>query len=183
MFQQNLRRMIAALVAILSFSAAGFILWRAGLPGDSLTAHTTAPRPGATAPPLQLPTLDAGDPFVLDALRGQVIVLNFWATWCVPCRIEMPALQTLYERHQPQGIRVIGINLGESADTARRWTDDLGLTFTIALDRDGDAALRYQLRGQPSTYVIDADGVISHVFYGAVDVDALESALQQAAGH
>src|SRR5690606_20245646 len=158
----------------------GLIVWRAGLPGDTLTALHVAPRIGATAPPLQLPVLDHDARLTLSDLRGQVIVLNFWATWCVPCRIEMPALQTLYERHQAQGVRVIGINLGESPETARRWVDDLNLTFDIALDRDGYAATLYQLRGQPSTYVIAPDGVISQIFYGAVDIDALESAVQHA---
>lgn len=168
------------IIGVLALSTAGLIVWRAGLPGDTLTALNIAPRIGATAPPLQLPLLDDNS-FILSDLRGQVVVLNFWATWCVPCRIEMPALQTLYE--QSQGVRVIGINLGESPETARQWVDDLHLTFDIALDRDGYAATLYQLRGQPSTYVIAPDGVISQIFYGAVDISALETAVQHAIGH
>lgn len=179
MSAENFRRLLALIAAILCFSVAGIILWRAGLPGMNLTVLTIAPRPGATAPPLQLPTLD-GQRLILGELRGDVVVVNFWATWCEPCRLEMPELQALYERYEEDGLRVVGVNLGESAETAQRWVDDLGLTFDIVLDRDGYAATLYQLRGQPSTYVIAPDGVITQVFYGAVDVGALETAVQQA---
>jgi cytochrome c biogenesis protein CcmG/thiol:disulfide interchange protein DsbE len=179
-FPNNRLRWIALIAAILCFSAAGVILVRAGIPGMTFSALTIAPRPGATAPPLQLPTLD-GDRFILGDLRGDVVVINFWATWCVPCRLEMPELQRLYESQRDTGLRVVGVNLGESASTAQQWVDDLGLTFDIVLDRDGYAATLYQLRGQPSTYVVDPDGVITQVFYGAVAMNALETAVQQAA--
>jgi peroxiredoxin len=180
MLSDNLRRLLALIVALACFSTAGVILVRAGIPGMTFSALTIAPRPGATAPPLQLPTLD-GERFILGDLRGDVVVINFWATWCEPCRLEMPELQRLYESKRDSGLHVVGVNLGESTATARQWVDAFGLTFNIVLDQDGFAATRYQLRGQPSTYVIDPDGVITHVFYGAVDMAALEAAVQQAA--
>jgi peroxiredoxin len=176
---ENHRRFLAFLAAVLCFSAAGVILWHVGIPGMTFSALKIAPRTGATAPPLQLPTLD-GDRFIVGELRGDVVVINFWATWCEPCRLEMPELQRLYEQQRDNGLHVVGVNLGESASTAQQWVDELGLTFDIVLDRDAYAATLYQLRGQPSTYVVNPDGIITQVFYGAVDLATLEDAVKQA---
>lgn len=132
-----------------------------------------APEIGAVAPPFQAPTLDGGR-LSLWALRGETVILNFWATWCVPCRVEMPELQALYEAHN---VRVIGVNLSESPETVDQWTRALGLRFDIVLDLDGAIAEAYRLRGQPTTVVIRPDGVIAHIAYGATTRAALEAVI------
>ncbi|MCU0497468.1 MAG: TlpA family protein disulfide reductase [Anaerolineae bacterium] len=138
----------------------------------SLDSRPIAPEIGASAPPLDLPRVD-GSHLALVDFYGEPVVINFWATWCLPCRAEMPELQQIAD----QGITVIGVNLGESPDLVAAWIAQLGITYEIVLDGRGWAADDYRLRGQPSTYVVNAAGVITHIFFGAVDAQTLRAAL------
>jgi peroxiredoxin len=91
----------------------------------------------------------------------------------------MPELQALYAARRDDGLRVVAVNLGETREAAQTWVDAFGLSFDIALDTNGRVAALYALRGQPSTYVVAPDGVITHIFYGATTRAALEAALTQ----
>lgn len=133
-----------------------------------------APDINAIAPPFTKQTLDNRSLDLL-SLRGETVVLNFWATWCVPCAIEMPELQAL---HKETGVRIIGVNLGEPQRDIIAWVERFDLTFDIVLDPSQDVSKAYRLRGQPSTYVINPDGIITHIFYGAVNQDALQRAIR-----
>ncbi len=135
-----------------------------------------APEIGAAAPPFQTTTA-AGTSFDLTDLRGAPVIINFWATWCEPCRVEMPALQAVYRRHQDDGLRVLAVNLREPPEMVLAWGANLGLTFDLLLDRYGQIAASYHLRGQPSTYVLSPSGTITHIFYGPTDETTLEAAL------
>jgi thiol-disulfide isomerase/thioredoxin len=166
--------------ALVCFAAAFVLLLVAGLP--SRAAYTgqlapdgqmVAPEIGALAPPFRAPTLDGSAN--LNALRGTPVVINFWATWCAPCRVEMPELQAFHEAHP--AIPILALNLGESRELIVDWVARLGLTFDIALDADGSIASLYRLRGQPSTYIVSPGGVISAIFYGPTTRQSLESAL------
>jgi peroxiredoxin len=158
------------------------LLWLGGLPrmgdyvGYAIAAGRVAPEPGAIAPPFALETLDGGQ-VALDDLRGSPVVVNFWATWCGPCRVEMPDLQRLHEALGPHGLRVIGVNLDEPPETVTPWLDTLSITYTIALDRDGAVASTYRLRGQPQTVIVSPDGIVAHILYGAASYEALHSAV------
>lgn len=117
-----------------------------------------------TAPPVvandfSLPSLDSGTIRLADS-RGKTVVLNFWASWCVPCTEEMPEVESFYRAHTGGDIVVIGINVGESADTARAFVQKEGVTFPIALDEDSAVATSYGMRGLPMTIVIDKTGLI-----------------------
>ena len=125
---------------------------------------------GTIAPPFTLPKA-ALDSFTLEQTRGQIAIINFWATWCVPCRAEMQTLQDLYQSH-PQ-IRILGINLGESPQRVRQWVAELGLGYDILLDPRQSAARLYQIRGQPSTYLLDAEHRIQNIYFGPVSIDRL----------
>lgn len=135
-----------------------------------------APEIGAQAPSFSAPTLDAGS-LTLSALQGEPVILNFWATWCVPCRVEMPELQQLYNQYQDAGLHVVAINMGETQTAIDRWVAEFDLTFDVVLDENQALPALYHLRGQPSTYVIAPDGVITHIFYGPTTAEALERAL------
>lgn len=174
-------RQVTLLTASLLALATGFvIIMAAGLParatftGQLIEGERVAPEVGALAPPFTHNTL-AGDPFSLRDLRGSPVVLNFWATWCEPCRVEMPILQSLQDNNP--GLRVVGVNLGEPAALVQAWVDDFALDFTIVLDPDGGLSRLYYLLGQPTTYIIAPDGRITHVFYGPVPEAHLRSAL------
>ncbi|PJF22031.1 MAG: hypothetical protein CUN56_08050 [Phototrophicales bacterium] len=139
------------------------------LPGET---RTVAPEIGRLAPPFEANTL-TGERLSLWALRGQTVILNFWATWCTPCRVEMPDLQQIHGGD----VRVIAVNLGESPAQIQPWVDDLNLTFDIVLDVDSQIATRYWFRAPPSTYVIDPQGVIRAIFYGPVTINQLQDAI------
>lgn len=135
-----------------------------------------APEISAVAPPFETPTLK-GLTLRLADLRGHPVLVNFWATWCEPCRVEMPGLEAVYEVYQDRGLRLLAVNLGEDSVPIQQWVSNLGLSFDILLDRQQDVAALYQIRGQPSTYVISPTGIITQIFYGPTSQDSLKAAI------
>lgn len=126
-----------------------------------------SPRQGFAAPDFTLETLD-GSQLTLSGFRGQPVMLNLWASWCLPCRVEMPAIERVYQRHREDGLVVVGLNVTaqDSESEARLFAQEFGLSFPIVLDRDGAASARYELMGLPSTYFIDRQGIIREVIIG-----------------
>jgi peroxiredoxin len=126
-----------------------------------------SPREGFAAPDFTLETLE-GELISLSDLRGKAVVVNLWASWCPPCRAEMPALQAAYEADRDQGLEIVAVNMTyqDNEEDARRFADDFGLTFTIPLDRDGTVARQYLMRALPSTFFVGPDGVIRKVVIG-----------------
>ena len=111
-----------------------------------------------TAPPqFSGRTLDAR-PLSMTEYRGTVIVLNFWATWCLECRPEMPALERLQRELSSRGLAVIGVNARENKEPVRRYATELGLTFPLVLDPDGKINALYGVIGLPTTFVVGRDG-------------------------
>ena len=132
---------------------------------SSPSTLAVAPKVGALAPDFTLPILE-GQTVSLDKMRGQPVVLNFWATWCGPYRMEMPCLQAAFNQ-KGQGIRFIAINLGESEKEARQFARYMGISCTVALDRNGAVGNAYNVRYIPTTFLIDKEGVIRHIKMGA----------------
>jgi peroxiredoxin len=120
---------------------------------------------GALAPDFLLGRLE-GSELRLSDLRGQPVVLNFWATWCAPCRKEIPQFVEAYERHRDEGLVIVGINLQEGKSIVRPYAEDFGMNFPIAIDVDGEVGDAYRILGLPTTYFVDRDGVIRSVFTG-----------------
>ncbi len=123
------------------------------------------PEQGDLAPDFVLATLDGGELRLSDR-RGQAVVLNFWATWCAPCRKEIPQLVAAYDRYRQQGLVVVGVNLQENKGIVRNFAKDFGMEFPVAIDRDGRVGDRYRLLGLPTTFFIDGTGVVRSVFTG-----------------
>lgn len=177
-------------VAIVSLVMAILLICLASLPNKLDYSRTfidsigfigyVAPEIGEFAPPFEARTL-SGETILLSDLRGETVIINFWATWCVPCAIEMPELKTL---HEETGIRILAINIAETPQIITQWVENYRLTFDIVLDPQQDIYNQYRIIGQPTTFVIAPDGIISHIFYGATSADALQTTIetQQANG-
>ncbi|MCA9919849.1 MAG: TlpA family protein disulfide reductase [Anaerolineales bacterium] len=126
-----------------------------------------APREGAPAPNFTLSTLD-NETITLSDLRGQVIILNLWTSWCPPCREEMPTLNEVYQTYKDDGLVVLAVNstVQDSEAAAREFTAEYALDFPILLDHDGIVARAYQLQSLPTTFFIDRRGVIQAIVPG-----------------
>lgn len=132
------------------------------------------PKPGELAPAFALDKLEGGSLALAD-LRGSPLMINFWATWCPPCRGEMPDLDALQRQHRDAGLVVLAVNLQEDAPTVRRYADTLGLTLPIVLDRNGRVADRYNLTALPTTYFVDREGVVRDLNIGALTAKGLRT--------
>lgn len=133
---------------------------------------------GSRAPAFRAKNLATGQSVTLADYRGQVVVLNVWATWCQPCRVEMPALERLSRRMAGgvpgggRGFKVVAVSIDEDADSVvSKFARDLGLTFDILHDPTGDIKQAYQATGVPETWVIDRDGVIVKKVIGPTEWD------------
>ena len=138
-------------------------------------AHVVRAWPAARpVPPLDVVDL-AGKPWRLEALAGQVVVLNFWATWCEPCRLEMPSLDAMAARRRREGVVVAAVNYKEAADVIRRFLERAPFKSQILLDADGDATVTWTPRVFPSTVLIGRNGQPVHVVVGALDWESDEA--------
>ncbi|HEY8489196.1 MAG TPA: TlpA disulfide reductase family protein [Thermaerobacter sp.] len=160
------RRRIALVVAL--------VLAAAFLAGVRSMGHilASAPAPGKPAPDFTLPQLD-GPPVRLADLRGRVVVLNFWASWCVPCREETPALEAFYRRHGDE-VAFYAINVAEPLDTVRAFLEEFGATYPVLLDRDKTVFRRYRVGGYPETFWIDPQGILRIHWRGPMTLDDME---------
>src|SRR5574341_1832331 len=128
------------------------------------------------APDLSLRALDRQQ-VSLSSLRGQAVLVNFWATWCVPCRAEMPEIQAAYQKYRARNFVVLAINIAEDENTVARFVQEFNLTFPVLLDRDGAVSKRYQVRALPTTYFIDRAGMIRAIRFGQMDRAYIETQL------
>ena len=101
--------------------------------------------------------------------KGKTVVVNFWATWCEPCREEMPSLERLRTRMGEERLAVVAINVGESPERVARFRRDVAISFPVLFDRQGDTARQWKVRGYPTSYVIGPDGRIRYYFVGELD--------------
>jgi peroxiredoxin len=147
----------------------GAWLWWSRVPVDAADDELAAqPAVGRLAPDFTLETLD-GETFRLgDHLGKTPIVLNYWATWCGPCRREIPVLQAAHE-HYEGDILFLGVDQGEDPAVVQAYVDEMGMTFTIPMDAEQAAAERYNIHGLPTTFFIDRDGIIRVVWSGEMN--------------
>jgi len=145
---------------------------RAALAGLLLLGSTwtaAAPlAPQALAPDFTLRTLD-GKNLRLGEQRGRVVLVNFWATWCGPCRQEMPHLNKLYDKYRSSGFMLLGVNVDEDTRNAVAVADKLGVRFPVLPDADKRVSQKYDLRAMPSTVLIDRNGRVRYVHRGYRD--------------
>ena len=104
----------------------------------------------------------------LSELRGQVVMVNFWASWCGPCRQEMPLLEELYQRYQGMGFSILGVNVEEDSAAAKKMLRDVSVSFPILFDTKNEASRAYDVSAMPSTFMVDRDGKLRYLHKGYV---------------
>lgn len=138
-----------------------------------------SPQLGEPAPDFQFQDSE-GQTTSLSDFRGEVVLVNFWATWCGPCVYEMPFIQQVYDEWRGKGLVVLTINIGESANKATSFMEEYSLSFPVLLDTSSEVAQRYNVQYIPTTFFIDEDGIIQHIEVGAFpSKEAIESILSQ----
>lgn len=136
---------------------------------------------GDKAPDFTLETL-TGETISLHELTGKRVILNFWATWCPPCREEMPEMEKVYKKFKNNDVEIVAVNstVGkETKEKAGEFANKLGLTFKIPLDIKGEVIKQYQIYGLPTSFFIDADGVIRSIYYGPMNLEYMSKELEK----
>ena len=142
------------------------LLWATLLAGSS--AAGAAVQPAAAAPDFTLRSMD-GPNLRLAEQRGRVVMVNFWATWCGPCRQEMPHLNKLYDKYRDSGFVLLGVNIDDNVRTATDLAAKLGLRFPVLLDTDKTVTRLYDMGSMPATVLIDREGKVRHLHRGYRD--------------
>jgi len=125
--------------------------------------------PGAEAIDFTLPDLD-GKPHTLSSMRGNVVFLNIWATWCGPCKEEMPSMQFMHEKYQGKPFKIVAVSVdSDPDDVVRKFAEELNLTFLILHDRKGAIKDTYKTTGVPETFIIDQNGIVAQKIWGPRD--------------
>jgi peroxiredoxin len=117
-----------------------------------------------------LPLLD-GENATLSAYKGKVVILNFWATWCQPCRIEMPSMEILYKRFKNNGLEILAVDGGENDATVRQFVQNSNYTFPVLMDRNGRVNSVYGIQYIPTSFIIDREGKIISMIVGSIRWD------------
>lgn len=127
------------------------------------------------APSFELPTLSGGKVNLMD-YRGKVLFINFWATWCATCKVEMPSMQKLYDRFKDKGFDMLTISVDKDISLIQPFMDKYNLTFPVLLDPDSEVAKKqYKTTGVPETFIVDRDGIIVHKAIGPRDWATFET--------
>jgi cytochrome c biogenesis protein CcdA/peroxiredoxin len=144
-----------------------------------MTEPTSGTNMGDIAPNFQSVN-DAGEPIQLSDFRGQVVVLNFWATWCGPCRVEMPEFEKAYQQNNADGFTILAINNQESVEDVLGFREEMGVSFPLIVDESGSIQDQYGVRSYPSTIILNREGLIIGQHFGPLTAEQIEELVRQA---
>jgi cytochrome c biogenesis protein CcmG, thiol:disulfide interchange protein DsbE len=167
--------MMSAGIGFLLFGLVGiWFLWRQAPLSVQAQEITAVPqRVEYPAPDLTLTDLEGNSVSLVD-LQGRVVLVNNWATWCPPCRAEMPTLDAYYQAHKEKGFTLVAVDSGEPAEVVDRFVENYSLSFPIWLDPSAKALRAFRNNSLPSSYVVDREGIIRLAWTGAISRDMLE---------
>ncbi len=142
--------------------------------GDSSSGENVSV--GREAPDFALPDLD-GNEIALSDHRGEVVLINFWATWCPPCRVEMPDMEAVYRQHADDGFEILGVDQREPKELVEEFVTERGFSWIFLLDEDFDVSREYSATSIPRSILVDRDGTVAHVWTGTLTRSQLEQQL------
>jgi cytochrome c biogenesis protein CcmG, thiol:disulfide interchange protein DsbE len=162
------------LTFIILFTGALWVRFTAAHFGLGTNGKTPAPHQGFLAPDFTAQSL-SGEEVSLSSLKGRPVLVNLWASWCLPCRKEMPALERIYQEYQDEGLTILAVNATsqDQIDKVNAFVKEYRLTFPILLDNNGEIIKAYQISAFPTSFFISADGVIQDVVVGGPMSEAL----------
>lgn len=137
-----------------------------GLP--TIAVPGEAPKVGSRAPDFELVDLNTGQPVTLSSLKGKPVWINFWATWCPPCKEEMPIMEKLYDEYKDKGLVILGVDVQEKESDVLPYIKEGGYSWTFVIDKTGKITDSYHVNGLPSHYFIDKDGTIQAIVIGGL---------------
>lgn len=184
MMKSQHRRVVLLLAAVAALAVAlglGFAASGALGGGMAAAGEPIGYKAGMQAPDFTLTEVTTGEPVSLSDFRGQPVLINFWATWCGPCRLEMPELQAAYEAHRGQGFTVLAVDAknDDGLQAVLDFVAELGLTFPVVKDATGAVETeKYNVIGYPTSIFVDRDGIISYVHRGPLTGELIERKLQ-----
>ena len=174
--QKNSKKLKATVIFLLAMLIAGFTIFLAiGVMGTTTaTSRSGKELVGKKAPSFVAPKV-GGQLVSLENYKNKPLVLNFWASWCPPCRDETPGMERIWRKYEDQGVVILGINVQDGEKEAQRYISEFGVTFSNALDLDGSITVDYGVTGLPVTFFIDNDSVVTGRWVGSISEDRLDN--------
>ncbi|MBA2293527.1 MAG: redoxin domain-containing protein [Actinobacteria bacterium] len=158
----------------------GLLVWKVAFDRDGGVAAELGRGNTVQAPSFTLERLDREGQLSIADLRGKAVVVNFWASWCLPCREEAPVLQQTYERYRDDGLVVLGVDYNDFRQDARRFMERFALTYPVVFDGKGSTAGKWGLRGVPETFFVNRSGtIVGAPIYGPVDSERNRDAYER----
>ena len=169
---------LAALIGVAALLA--LLIWKVAFGRTTGAADELAEGKLVHAPAFTLDRLDRNGQLAVADLRGKAVVVNFWASWCIPCRDEAPVLQKTDERYRDQGLVVLGVDVNDFRQDARRFMKRYGLSYPVVYDGKGSTVGKWGVRGFPETFFVDRSGkLVGERIEGAVDIERNRDAFQR----
>jgi cytochrome c biogenesis protein CcmG, thiol:disulfide interchange protein DsbE len=182
---RNLRMGLLLAAGIFLMAGSTFLVWRAGRVTQTVQAPTDPPVLRFASNPEPAPRLVihdlAGKVTSMDELKGKVVLVNFWATWCPPCRAETPAFVAAHKQWGDD-VAIIGVDVMETPDMAPPFMNEFGITYPIAVDEIGEVTVAYRVVAYPTTFFIDSDGIIIQIDSGPLNEALLQTRLTDMIG-
>ncbi len=169
---------IALLLLVLLIGASA-LAQLAGAGKSAGNVSTAAPKVGSLAPDFELVDVRSGQPFRLSSLRGKPVWINFWATWCPPCKTELPVMKQKYDKYKKQGLTIVGVDMQEDPALVKAYADDNGFDWMFVADRDGAVTNRYFTSGIPTHLFVDESGIIQALYVGDLEEASMDELLSK----
>jgi cytochrome c biogenesis protein CcmG, thiol:disulfide interchange protein DsbE len=171
-----------ALALLTVASLLGLLVWKLVTEQGSGIQAAVKRGEAPAAPAFTLPELGGDTPISLESFRGRAVVINFWASWCAPCRDEAPLLEAAWNEHRDRGVVVLGVDARDLVSDGLAFVREFGITYPNVYDGPGKIADVYGLTGFPETYFVDRDGRVVHIVSGPLTESSIADGIERAAG-